>query len=64
MKLEKFARNALIMTALIAPISACQKPEGPAEHAGKEVDKTVDKAGQQIEKAGENLQDAAKGDKK
>lgn len=44
MKLEKFARNALIMTALIAAISACQKPEGPAEHAGKEVDKTVDKA--------------------
>ena len=64
MKLEKFARNTLIMTALIAAISACQKPEGPAEHAGKEVDKTVDKAGQQIEKAGENIQDAAKGDKK
>lgn len=64
MKLEKLARNALIMTALIAAISACQKPEGPAEHAGKEIDKTVEKTGQQIEKAGENLQDAAKGDKK
>ncbi len=64
MKFEKLARNTLIMTALIAAISACQKPEGPAEHAGKEVDKTMEKAGQQIEKAGENLQDAAKGDKK
>jgi hypothetical protein len=49
---------------LIAALSACQKQEGPAEHAGKEVDKTVDKAGQQIEKAGENIQDAAKGNKK
>ena len=38
--------------------------EGPAEHAGKEVDKAVDKAGQQIEKAGDRIQDAAKGDKK
>ncbi len=48
---------------IIATLSACQK-EGPAEHAGKEIDSTIDKAGQQIEKAGEKIQDTAKGDKK
>jgi hypothetical protein len=64
MKLEKTIRTVIVMSALIAALSACQKQEGPAEHAGKEVDKTVDKAGQQIEKAGENIQDAAKGNKK
>ncbi len=44
---------------LITGLSACQK-EGPAERAGKEIDKTVEKAGQQIEKAGQKIEDAAK----
>jgi hypothetical protein len=64
MKLEKFARNALIMIALIAAISACQKPEGPAEHAGKAIDNATEQAGSQIEKAGKDIQDTAKGDHK
>ncbi len=64
MKLENSISAAIIIGTLIAVLSGCQKPEGPAEHAGKEVDKAVDKAGQQIEKAGDNIQDAAKGDKK
>lgn len=34
------------------------------ERAGKEVDKTADKVGQQVEKAGEKLQDASKESKK
>ena len=38
--------------------------KGPAEHVGKEVDKAMDKAGQQVEKAGEKIQDAAKGEDK
>ena len=44
---------------MLVALSACQKQEGPAEHAGKEIDKASDKAGQQIEKAGQNIQDAA-----
>ena len=54
---------ALVMSALLALLAGCER-EGPAEGAGKEVDKAVDKAGQQIEKAGDRIQDAAKGDKK
>jgi uncharacterized membrane protein len=64
MKSRTITTAVLIMTALLATVSACQKQEGPIEKAGKEVDKAVDKAGQQVEKAGEKVQDAAKGDKK
>ena len=64
MKLGKTIGAALVMSALLVALSGCQKQEGPAEHAGKEVDKAVEKAGQQIEKAGDRIQDAAKGDKK
>ncbi|MGC1816775.1 MAG: hypothetical protein WA900_03875 [Casimicrobiaceae bacterium] len=54
----------LVMSILIAGLSACEKKEGPAERAGKEIDKSVQSAGKQIEKAGQKIQDEAKGDKK
>ncbi|HWR87838.1 MAG TPA: hypothetical protein VN277_05410 [Acidiferrobacterales bacterium] len=63
-KLGRRVSAALVMSALLAALAGCQKQEGPAEHAGKEVDKAAEKAGKQIEKAGESIQDAAKGDKK
>ena len=40
-------------------LSACQK-EGPAEKAGKEVDKTVKDIGQSMEKAADSVKDATK----
>jgi hypothetical protein len=49
-----------VLTVLILGLSACQKKEGPAERAGKEIDKSVESAGQQLEKAGQKIQDAAK----
>jgi predicted small secreted protein len=55
---------ALAMGAVVVGLSGCEKREGPAERAGKEVDKVVDKAGQQVERAGEKIQDAASGNKK
>jgi len=64
MKFSKYVATVFAMGILVAALLGCQKQEGPAEHAGKEVDKAVEKAGQQIEKAGDNIQDAAKGDKK
>lgn len=63
-KLGKSVSAALVMTVLLAALSGCQKQEGPAEHAGKEVDQAVEKVGEQVEKAGDSIQDAAKGDKK
>lgn len=63
-KLGKTASAALVVGAMLASLTGCQKQEGPVERAGKEVDKVVEKAGQQVEKAGEKIQDTAKGDKK
>jgi len=62
----KFSNGAIAAAAigaLIAGLSGCQKQEGPAENAGKEIDKVVGKAGQNVEKAGKKIQDAAKGSK-
>jgi len=64
MKLNKTIGIAIMMGALIAVMAGCQKEPGPAEKAGKAVDNAVDKTGQQVEKTGEKIQDAAKGDKK
>jgi len=59
-KLGKRVLTALVMSALIAGLSCCQKKEGPVERAGKQIDKAVEKAGQQIEKTGERIEDTAK----
>jgi len=64
MSIRTSVTAGLVMSILIVGMSACQKSEGPAERAGKEVDKTIDKAGQQLEKAGQQIQDAAKDAKK
>jgi hypothetical protein len=71
MKLKIAMSSAIVMTALLATLYGCQKPEGPAERAGKQidqavektgekVDQTTEKLGEKIEKAGEDIKDAAK----
>ena len=62
--MNKFSKTVTAVLLVSATLFGCQKQEGPAEHAGKEIDKAVDKAGQKVEQAGERVQDAAKGDKK
>ena len=75
MKFKMTIGSTVVMTALLAALSGCQKQEGPAEKAGQKIDKAVEKAGEKIdqtteklgekvEKAGENIQDAAKRDEK
>ena len=78
MNARPFTRTAVAtaaVTLLLSTLLACQKQDGPAEHAGKEIDKAVDtagqkidqavdKAGKKIEEAGTRLQEAAKPDKK
>lgn len=66
MKTIVFTRTlgtALFAGMLFVALPGCQKQEGAAERAGKDVDRAVENVGQQIEKAGEKIQDAAKGDK-
>jgi len=55
---------AVLISALFVGVYGCEKKEGPVEKAGKEVDKAAATVGQKIEKAGENIQDTAKGEKK
>lgn len=64
MKTAGIAGTVLMLGALLVALSACEQREGPAERAGKEADKALDSVGKQIEKAGDNIQDAAKGNKK
>ena len=64
MKLGRIFSAVVILGATLAALSACQKQEGPMERAGKDLDKAVENVGQQVEKAGDNIQDATKGDKK
>lgn len=63
LKLSKTVGAALAMGVFLTALSGCQKPEGPMERAGKDVDNAVAKAGQQIEKAGDKIEDATKGNK-
>jgi hypothetical protein len=59
MKIWKSVVAALAMSLLCFGLYGCH--EGPAERAGKKIDKTVDQAGQQMEKAGKKIQDDIKG---
>lgn len=55
MKIWKSVIAALAMNVLLVGLSGCH--EGPAERAGKKIDKTVEKGGQQIEKTGKKIQE-------
>jgi predicted small lipoprotein YifL len=53
MKLSMTGKNiaaALLVSALLIPLSACER-EGPLEEAGEEIDEAVEDAGDAIEDA-------------
>jgi len=56
---------SILLVVALALLPACSRNDsgGPGEKAGKAVDRALDKAGQSIEKAGRDLQDASKGKK-
>ena len=49
--------SALLGGAILMTLSACEQP-GPAETAGAKIDNAVEKAGEQMEKAGDSIRDA------
>jgi hypothetical protein len=59
LKFGKCAIVALAISALTMGLSSCKK-EDSAEKAGKEIDKTVEGAKMEVEKAGEKVKEAAK----
>ena len=62
-KLNTAVGTAFVLSTLLAVLPGCQKQEGPGEQMGKGVDRATEKAGQQVEKAGDKIQDTARGDK-
>ena len=51
---------SMAISGLMLALSGCQEPEGPAERAGKQIDRGIIKAGQVLEETGKKIQDAAK----
>ncbi|MHB1668113.1 MAG: hypothetical protein ACYCSR_13920 [Thiomonas sp.] len=53
--------TAFAISAVMVSLVGCQKPEGPAQKAGKAIDQGAAKAGQAIQNAGNSIQKTAKG---
>lgn len=48
----------LLTTVLIVLLSGCDTNDGPAEMAGEKVDRAVERGEEQIEEAGDTVEDA------
>lgn len=63
MKFSQSVRAFMIVSACFFALPGCEKPEGPLEKAGKEVDQAVENLGQPkagpVEQAGQAIDDAA-----
>lgn len=55
----KTMKTVSFAACMLLALAACER-KGPAEKAGAAVDRAVDKTGQAMEKAGENVRDAVK----
>ena len=53
-----------MFASLAFALGACQRTEGPAERAGKQIDSAAQTAGAKVEQAGDKIEDAAKQAKK
>jgi predicted small lipoprotein YifL len=54
--------SLIAVAALVSTLAGCER-EGPAEKAGRQVDRAADKAARSVEKAGDNIRDAVNGKK-
>jgi hypothetical protein len=61
-KLLRVIVGAVIAGLLIAGPAGCQREEGPAERAGRQVDESVQKGGEKLQEAGKEVEKAGKGD--
>lgn len=62
-EMTKYGNNVVAMLAIsvfVIMLPACQKPEGPLEKVGKSIDKAVEKTGDNVKRAGEDIKDAVK----
>lgn len=57
---SKVLRSVAVTAVLGFVLAGCQEKEGPAERAGKELDKAASSVGSAVEDAGQKIRDAAK----
>jgi hypothetical protein len=57
-KVANYFVTAFAIGIMVATLSGCEK--GPAEKAGAAIDNAVEKTGQQVDKAGDKIEDAVK----
>jgi predicted small lipoprotein YifL len=57
-KIGKYVVASFAIGIMVAALSGCDK--GPAEKTGAAIDNAVEKTGQQVEKAGDKIEDATK----
>jgi len=62
MKSAKTIGTTLLPSVLPGALPGCTKPEGPADKAGKSFGRAAETAGDQVDRAGEAIKDAAHGD--
>lgn len=60
--LDKLWVILLICMSVVLLVACDAKPPGPAERAGKEVDKAAASLGEKVEKAGERIKDGSGAD--
>ena len=70
MKTYKSVIAMLVLGTLVLSVAACKPEPGPAEKAGRKIDEALgtapkdktlgERAGEKIEKAGQDLEDASK----
>lgn len=55
LKLNPSFKTTLLVFAVFGVLSGCQKKEGPAETAGKQIDQAIQKSGEKIDQTTEDL---------
>jgi hypothetical protein len=58
-------KSLIVIAALLGIVAACNRDDGkggPAERAGRQVDKAMGKAGEAVEQAGRDMQKSSKGE--
>jgi hypothetical protein len=60
LKTLRIGITSLALTVLFLGLSGCRRA-GPAERAGKKIDQTVQKAGQQIDSAAKKIRNEVQG---
>jgi len=60
MSSHSFIVPLLILSSLFVALSGCER-QGPAERTGERIDRGIEDAGERIQEAGEDIEDAARG---